>query len=98
MRRGLPLLPMVVRPFVFALDGPPALSPNAEISATRWVPLATLADPGKRTTRPWRFLGVRWPAPAWDLDGDVVWGLTHQMLRALLAAVTTVMDASPPRA
>jgi hypothetical protein len=78
---------MMVRPVVFALGAPAALSVGPESAETRWVRLGALSDPRRRATRPWRLLGVTWPAPAWNLDGDVVWGLTHQMLRSLLAAL-----------
>lgn len=84
---GLRALPMLVRPFVFGVGEPVELSLNAEIAAARWVPLSQLRDPRRRTTRPWRLFGVRWPAPAWDIEGDIVWGLTHQMLKNLIAAL-----------
>jgi 8-oxo-dGTP pyrophosphatase MutT (NUDIX family) len=80
------VLPMVVRPFVFCATAELVCTPNGEVSRVRWAALSELRRPERATTRPWRFLGVRWPAPAWDLEGDVVWGLTHQMLRALLRA------------
>ncbi len=74
--RGAPLglkgLPMIVRPHVLVLDGPIATTLSAEVTAVRWVPLAALRGPAQRTTRPWRFVGVTWAAPAWNLDGDVV--------------------------
>jgi len=84
---GLAALPMVVRPYVLRLDGPAEPRLSSEVTGIRWVPLAALHDPARRTQWPWRFLGVQWPAPAWDLDGDIVWGLTHQMLSALLRAL-----------
>lgn len=78
--------PMVVRPYVFEHAERVAPTSSAEVVATRWAALRDLGAPTARTTRPWRFLGVTWPAPAWDLEGDVVWGLTYQMLRSLLRA------------
>lgn len=81
------VLPMLVSPFVFSVEAELAFTPNAEVSAVRWAALSELRRPERATTRPWRMLGVRWPAPAWDLEGDVVWGLTHQMLRTLLRAL-----------
>ncbi len=83
----LGVLPMVVRPYVLVLDEPAQCALSAEVTAVRWVSLQTLIDPARRTTRPWRFLGVRWPAPAWDLDGDIVWGLTYQMLTTLMRSL-----------
>jgi len=81
---GLTALPMIVRPFVLLTRAPIEWALSPEVTAVRWVPLAALRDPRRRTTRPWRFAGVPWAAPAWDLDGDIVWGLTHQMLTRLL--------------
>lgn len=82
------LRPMFVSPYVFALttSEPPALAHSHEIAGARWVPLAAFVDPTNRTRRPWRLLGVTWPAPAWRLGDDVVWGLTHQMLTSLVRA------------
>lgn len=86
----VPAWPMRVSPIVFALDDARAAATIAthEVTAARWVPLATLRDPRRRTTRRWRpsLLGRRITvaAPAWDLDGDVVWGLTYMMLGRFL--------------
>jgi len=79
-------LPMVVRPYVFELGERVTPTSSSEVVGARWAALSDLRSPARRTTRPWRFLGVTWPAPAWELEGDVVWGLTYQMLRSLLAA------------
>lgn len=87
--------PMVVSPYVFALASPdvPPLTLSHEVAGTRWVPLAALMDPALRARRPWRLFGVTWPAPAWRLGDDLVWGLTHQMLSHLLRATSV----APPR-
>lgn len=79
--------PMIVRPFVFEVAERVATTVSAEVVGTRWAALSELRSPARRATRPWRLFGITWPAPAWDLDGDVVWGLTHQMLRSLLRAM-----------
>jgi len=81
--------PMLVSPFVFALTAPeaPALVTGHEVAGTRWVPLEAFVDPDNRARRPWRLFGVTWPAPAWRLGEDVVWGLTHQMITSLVRAV-----------
>lgn len=81
------LRPMLVSPFVFALDDAarePSLTVGPEVAATRWVPLADIDRADTRTTRPWRVFGLTVRAPAWKLGEDVVWGLTHQMLARLL--------------
>lgn len=79
--------PMIVRPFVFEVTERATMTASAEVVGTRWAALGELRSPARRATRPWRALGITWPAPAWDLDGDIVWGLTHQMLRSLLRAM-----------
>lgn len=89
----VPAWPMRVTPIVFDIaEGDHALDAGhaREVTAARWVPLAALRDPHRRTTRRWRpsLLGrrVTVAAPAWDLDGDIVWGLTYVMLGRLLRA------------
>lgn len=76
--------PMVVTPVVFVARAPLTLTPNHEIADARWVPLARFAARAEPTTRRWRVLGIQLNAPAWRLDDDVVWGLTHVMLKRLL--------------
>lgn len=80
------LTPMLVTPIVFVVEDV-TLTPNHEIAATRWVPLRAFRDPMASTIRPWRLLGFKLSAPAWKLGDDVVWGLTHLMLRRLFAAL-----------
>jgi 8-oxo-dGTP pyrophosphatase MutT (NUDIX family) len=78
-----------VSPFVFVLEGDPALRPDArEVAETHWVSLAHLVDPRSRTTH--RFAGI--PFPAVDLGGATLWGLTLRTIEAFLEAAG--IDAS----
>ncbi|MFT5686282.1 MAG: 8-oxo-dGTP pyrophosphatase MutT (NUDIX family) [Myxococcota bacterium] len=49
-----------------------------------WLPLAELQDPANVTRRPWGVGPVTISAPAWSVDGRIIWGLTHSILTKLL--------------
>jgi 8-oxo-dGTP pyrophosphatase MutT (NUDIX family) len=74
--------PMAVHPAVFSWPAGVATGErcSAEATAAFWVPLAALRDPASATTRPWRIGPVTLPAPAWRVEGRVIWGLTHRIL------------------
>ena len=75
--------PVVVRPFIFAIDGRPALQPNDEVALVLWVPLTELRKAGS-TGRLGSESGGRPPLPAYHLGDHVVWGLTERILTPLL--------------
>ncbi|MEW6073964.1 MAG: CoA pyrophosphatase [Planctomycetota bacterium] len=77
-------LPLAIVPFVFARAGNDPLTLGAEAVAAFWFPLAgalagafsaTMTPP---TGEPGRVL------PCWRYEGQVIWGLTFEMLRSLL--------------
>jgi 8-oxo-dGTP pyrophosphatase MutT (NUDIX family) len=79
-------LPMVIRPFVYALAGaPPALRLSDEVQAVIWMPLSFLADRANRSTMTWRLAGVPIPMDCYRFEGQVLWGLTLRMVDELLA-------------
>lgn len=88
---------MVIRPFVYGLEEAPRLSPNEEVAELFWGPLGPMARGELDTTRPYVHEGTRLSLPAFDVSGKVVWGLTYQMLRALLGLVATWSGEAPAR-
>jgi 8-oxo-dGTP pyrophosphatase MutT (NUDIX family) len=81
-------LPMTITPFVFHLEGEWTPRTNHEVAGWFWLPLdAALA--GALDGRHEHRLGpVPMTFPCWRYEGHVVWGLTYQMLRALLGRIT----------
>ncbi|HJL20604.1 MAG TPA: CoA pyrophosphatase [Polyangiaceae bacterium LLY-WYZ-15_(1-7)] len=77
-RKGL-----IVRPYVFALEGEPALEGNYEVAEVLWVPLGPLLRGERDTTYPLERDGQTWRFPAYDADGRIIWGLTYRMLQLL---------------
>ncbi|MEO0321649.1 MAG: CoA pyrophosphatase [Myxococcota bacterium] len=77
---------LVVRPFVFwapnAETGPMDAS---EVAEALWAPIVPLLRGERDTTYPYEHEGQRLRFPAYDIDGRIVWGLTHRMLTALFA-------------
>jgi 8-oxo-dGTP pyrophosphatase MutT (NUDIX family) len=75
---------LVIAPFVFAVEGDAALSLNdREVREALWTPLTPLARGERDTAFPYHFEGSELSLPAYDVDGRIVWGLTHRMLSVL---------------
>jgi len=75
---------LVIAPFVFAIGGDPELTPNRnEVEELLWAPLAPMHAGERNTTLLWEFEGQKIEVPGYDVDGRIVWGLTHRMLGAL---------------
>ncbi len=78
-------LPILARPFVFAVEGRPALHPNHEVALTHWAPVEDLADPARYGDVSMEIApGVSRPFPAYMVGGHIVWGMTERMLTGLL--------------
>lgn len=92
---GLPRI--VVAPHVFAVPGGAAPTPNHEVAAAFWVPLAELAHPGAATEYlhaveggdPLRF-------PAYGTSGHVVWGMTYRILSRFLELYAAIRTEGEP--
>lgn len=78
---------LAVSPFVFALRGAPALSPNAEVEEALWIPWSFFADRRNRSTFFWSRNGVPVPMPCYEFEDRVVWGLTLRIVDELLELV-----------
>ena len=76
---------MTVSPFVFELTHEVELARNYEVSEVLWAPLEPLYRGQHATKYRYELAGEGVDLPAHDLDGRIVWGLTHRMLEALFA-------------
>lgn len=78
---------MWVYPFLFGLDGKPALQPNREVADALWIPLSHLYDPAARgwMLYPWR--GLSLPFPCVRYQERLIWGLTLRILQTLGASI-----------
>lgn len=67
-----------VLPHVFLVEGAPEVRLNEELSSFLWVPLGELKGAvGRAKVK-------NTDVPVYHVKGEVVWGLTHRMLRKLL--------------
>lgn len=78
-------VPVTVRPYVFALNEPPDLTPNQEVSLTLWVEIALLKRPGIYRPATLAVRGQSRTLPAYHIGEHLVWGLTERILTPLLA-------------
>jgi 8-oxo-dGTP pyrophosphatase MutT (NUDIX family) len=83
------VVPLVVRPFVFALDAAidPALKLNAEVQSVLWIPIAFFLDAANREQMTYSLSGVNIKLPCYHYEGRTVWGLTLKMLDELVSLV-----------
>ncbi|HET6763151.1 MAG TPA: CoA pyrophosphatase [Longimicrobiaceae bacterium] len=83
-RSGAPAIS--VFPHVFAVTGKQPVRPNHEVGQAYWVPLAEIARPQSAAEHEHVAPnGSRMRFPAYDVRGNVVWGLTYRMLSGFLA-------------
>ena len=80
------LRPMLIHPYLFRLQHPgPELTPGDEVTRCFWLPLPDVVAGSLKHTHRYKKFGRTWPLPAWRYDGEVIWGLTYDMISALLA-------------
>ncbi|UTW03030.1 CoA pyrophosphatase [Amphritea atlantica] len=74
-----------VRPYVGIIPGDTELIPNLdELDRIHRVPLSFFLDDRRHHTDKIRFRGMTHYVPAYEFDGDIIWGLTAYMLVELL--------------
>lgn len=79
------LPPVVVRPFVFALERRVVLMPSEEVQRAFWLPLRRLTEPGVRREVTLTVRGVVRTFPAYLVDDDdLIWGMTERILTPFL--------------
>jgi len=84
--------PMVISPYVFALDSVPPLVFNAEVADALWVPLRFFADRANRGCIEWRRL--RLGCYLWQ--GQQIWGLSLAMIDEMMRQLG--VETAPPGA
>jgi 8-oxo-dGTP pyrophosphatase MutT (NUDIX family) len=84
------LPPVVVRPFVFALDRRPGLVPSTEVEHAFWLPFVRLDEPGVRREITLTLRGVERTFPAYLVDDEVIWGMTERILTPFIGLATQV--------
>jgi len=74
-------LDMIVTPFVYLLESPEVtFTPNYEVARVLWGSLTDMYNGEALTTGEFMVQGERHRYPGYDVDGEVVWGLTYRML------------------
>ena len=86
MARGRPA-GLIIASFVFELIGSAELVTNAEVEEALWAPLTPLAHGSFDSNLPYEHEGKTLTLPAWDVEGRIVWGLTHRILSTLFEVV-----------
>lgn len=74
---------LTISPFVFEVTGETALVQNYEVAEIVWAPLEPMFRGEHATTFPYEIAGQQMQFPAHNLEGRLVWGLTHRMLEGL---------------
>lgn len=80
------LPPVIVRPYVFAMDAPAALVLNDEVAEAFWTPLHEVFDPARRQDITISVPGLPKHLPAIGVGGHVIWGMTEHILRTFEAS------------
>lgn len=78
--------PMTVSPYVYRTEKAVHLVPGAEAASLVWVPLSFFTDPDRKTRKTWRVGGLPLPAPAIDIGGPILWGLSLMIVNELMRA------------
>jgi 8-oxo-dGTP pyrophosphatase MutT (NUDIX family) len=77
--------PMSISPFVYGVTSPVALAIGPEVAEAFWFPLDRAASGELDSRLPYPILGIEWTFACWRFEEHVVWGLTHGILRRVLA-------------
>ena len=85
--------PMIVTPYLFAINEVPELELNHEVADVLWVPLDFLADHENRETMQWKMKKVNWTLPCYFYQQERIWGLSLLMLDELLKVLRPNADS-----
>ena len=81
LRPRTPVLPpIIVRPFVCAIDRHADLVLSDEVAEARWVRMSKLYAPGTKGETTVEVRGVHMQATAYTLDDFTIWGMTERFL------------------
>ncbi len=79
---------MLIVPFVFAVgDDLPAVRPNHEVAAVLWGSVPDMFHGRSATRRDMHVRGGMHPFPGYDVQNEIVWGLTYRMLHGFFAVL-----------
>ena len=81
------LPPIVVRPFVFAVQGDLTLTLSHEVADAFWVPLPVLGAPETSAESVVEVRGMRIRVPSFRHGDHVIWGMTERMLRQFMEVI-----------
>ena len=82
-------LSTVIEPFVFLQEQAPQLKLGAEAASTFWLPLRLAYQGNLHATYPYPSKGQTIQLPAWEFQGNTIWGLTYRMLESLNRLLTS---------
>jgi 8-oxo-dGTP pyrophosphatase MutT (NUDIX family) len=82
--RSVNLPPIVIRPFVAVVPSDVQFTPNDEVAATFWVPIAALRHDDARAEHVMTINGGRARFPGFRVHDHIVWGLTERIVSQLL--------------
>jgi 8-oxo-dGTP pyrophosphatase MutT (NUDIX family) len=71
---------MVVTPYVYLLEGEPEIVPNEEVADYHWGSLQKMFSGEALTSREFQVPGGTQSFPGYDVEGEIVWGLTYRVL------------------
>ena len=87
---------MTITPHVFALgDAPLVLRPNHEVAELLWGSLGKMFRGEIDAVKEISYDGEKLSLPAFLVKDQLVWGMTHGMLRALFALLQTGATVTP---
>lgn len=79
---------MLIVPYVFVLEREaPAFRPNHEVAAVLWGSVPGMFHGRTSTRRHMRVQGGTRPFPGYDVQNEIVWGLTYQMLHRFFSVL-----------
>lgn len=77
--------PMVITPYVYAVQVLPEPKPNHEVAEVIWIPLGFLADQANREQMVWERGRLKLNLPCYLYDERRIWGLSLVMLDELIS-------------
>ncbi|MBI4879012.1 MAG: CoA pyrophosphatase [Planctomycetes bacterium] len=95
VRRAPRAWPLVVTPFVFALDERPPVTPNHEVEQTIWTPLSALADARNATFCTFRRGTKEYTRPGVRCGRFIVWGITLHVLESFFRSLRVERYGAP---
>ena len=80
--------PLVISPYVFAVEGEVMPRLNHEVASVLWVPLSFLADQRNRAMMDWQYKMRNLRLPYYVYADKRIWGLSLRMIDEMLPLLT----------